>query len=141
MYSTVARQSYTLQNGPLNISSTYLAPYSYYTITDYISYSGFTAPCLFCNFSLPSRFLLSPQLSRSLAINNLFYCLIVLEAGSPRSRCRQVCCDRSRPGRLMVFAQTEEYSRSCWDVWHAFIHGWVSHACCKHGSSEKPLPS
>ena len=40
-------------------------------------------------------------------------------------------CPPSRPGRCMVFVQMEEYSWSRWDVWHAFIHGWESHARCK----------
>ena len=39
-----------------------------------------------------------------------------------------VCCHPSRPGRFMVFMQMEKCSRSHWDVWHAFIHGWASHA-------------
>ena len=42
-----------------------------------------------------------------------------------------LCCHHSRPGRFMVFVQMEKYSRSRWDVWHVFIHGWVSHPCCK----------
>ena len=29
------------------------------------------------------------------------------------------------------FGQMEENSRSRWDVWHAFILGWVSHARCR----------
>ena len=31
----------------------------------------------------------------------------------------------------MVLVQMERYSESHWDVWHAFIHGWASHARCK----------
>ena len=54
----------------------------------------------------------------------------------PRSG-KRLCCDRARPDRFMVFGNsgiwvfTEEYSRSRWNVWHAFIHGWASHACGK----------
>ena len=37
----------------------------------------------------------------------------------------------SRLERFTGFGQTEEYSRSHWDVWHAFIQEWAIHACCK----------
>ena len=36
-----------------------------------------------------------------------------------------------KASRFMVFVQTGKHSWSRWDVGHAFIHGWVSHACCK----------
>ena len=42
-----------------------------------------------------------------------------------------LCCPPSKPGKFMVFVQMAKYSWSCWDVWHAFIHGWASHTCCK----------
>ena len=42
-----------------------------------------------------------------------------------------LCCPPSKPGKFMVFVQMAKYSWSCWDVWHAFIHGWASHARCK----------
>ena len=42
-----------------------------------------------------------------------------------------MCCDPSRPGGSKVFMQTEKYSWNHRDVWHAFIHEWVSHTCCK----------
>ena len=44
---------------------------------------------------------------------------------------KSLCCHPSWLGRFMVFVQTEKYSWSRWYVWHAFIHGWTSHACCK----------
>ena len=48
------------------------------------------------------------------------------------TRCRvQNCGSWSRPDRFMVCGQTEEYSRSRWDVWRAFIHVWESNALCK----------
>ena len=38
-----------------------------------------------------------------------------------------LCCPPSKPGKFMVFVQMAKYSWSCWDVWHAFIHGWATH--------------
>ena len=49
----------------------------------------------------------------------------------------QLCCSLSRPGRVLRFGQMEEHSRGLGDVWHAFIHGWVSHSRCKLRFSPK----
>ena len=38
-----------------------------------------------------------------------------------------MCWDHSKLDRFVRFGQTEEYSQSCWDVWHAFIQGWAIH--------------
>ena len=81
------------------------------------------------------------QATRSLATS---YYLPVISNSKPLSggassiafcdescRLRQLCCHFSRPSRSMLFMQTEKYSQSRWDVWHAFIHGWASHARCE----------
>ena len=46
---------------------------------------------------------------------------------------------REKPGVLRPFKAWQAHGiwadgrtfTGCWDVWHAFIHGWASHACCK----------
>ena len=85
-------------------------------------------------------------LGPSLECNYYVNCVRIAHWAAGSLRFRTVLRGRpSRPGRSMVFVQTEKYSRGCWGVWHIFIHGWATmHAascvsvCVSHVGAPAP---